>query len=49
MEHYVALDVSLKEIAVCIIDSKGETQRGAPPAGDSFGWSLPYSSLHSHR
>ena len=24
MEQYVALDVSLKEISVCIIDSKGE-------------------------
>ena len=23
MEHYVALDVSLREISVCVIDGKG--------------------------
>src|SRR6516164_1006824 len=36
MEQYVALDVSLKEISVCIIDSKGEVvfegKTGAEPA-----------------
>ena len=36
MEQYVALDVSLKEISVCIIDSKGavvfEGKTAAEPA-----------------
>jgi transposase len=32
MEQYVALDVSLKEISVCILDGEGAVVFGAPSA-----------------
>ena len=37
MEHYAGLDVSLKEISICVVDEDGATvARGACPA-DSEG------------
>ena len=38
MEHYVALDVSLKEISVCIIDSKGRLSSKAKPQLNRRAW-----------
>ncbi|WP_276154656.1 MULTISPECIES: hypothetical protein [unclassified Sulfitobacter] len=33
MEHYAGLDVSLKEISICVVDHDGKTiARGACPA-----------------
>ena len=51
MEHYAGLDVSLKEISVCVVDKDGKTvARGACPADPEgvAGW-LRVRSLTPHR
>jgi hypothetical protein len=37
MEQYVALDVSLREISVCVIDGKGAVVFEGKPAADPVG------------
>jgi len=38
MEQYVALDVSLKEISVCIVDSNGELSSKGEPQLNRRSW-----------
>jgi hypothetical protein len=38
MEQYVALDVSLKEISVCIVDSNGDVSSKAKPQLNRRPW-----------
>ena len=49
MEYYVGLDVSLKEISICVVDRDGKTvARGVCPAdpGGVAGWFRNRALLH---
>jgi len=49
MEHYVGLDVSLKQTAICIVDRTGKVQREGIVSSDPEAIAAPPTRRRSRR